>query len=82
MSALNALTLPQLQEHLQQALAARHSLLTGASSVSFSNGQGSRSVSYQQRKAELDAYIAELHAAIAAHQGGGARRGPIYIRRG
>lgn len=79
MSALHTLPLAQLQQHLQQALAARHSLMTGATSVSHSSGQASRSVTYQQRKAELDAYINDLHAAIEAKQG--RVRGPIYLTR-
>lgn len=53
------------EQYLAEAVAARHRLITGTQMVSFTGPNG-RSMSYSQANlAALDAYIAELRAAIA-----------------
>lgn len=56
--------LPPVQQRLDEALAARHALLTGTKMVSFSFGQ--RQVSYTAAElGALDRYIGELRRELA-----------------
>lgn len=56
--------LPPVQQRLDEALAARHALLTGKKTVSV--GFGQRSVSYTEANIkDLERYIAELRREIA-----------------
>lgn len=56
--------LPSAQQRLDEALAARHALLTGNKTASV--GFGQRSVTYTEANIkDLDRYIAELRREIA-----------------
>lgn len=69
------MSLPPVQQRLDDALAARHKLLTGTKMVSV--GFGKRQATYQEADlARLDAYIADLRRELA----GNPRRGRSRIR--
>lgn len=79
MDPLRSLPLDRLQSMLAEAIEARHKLVTGPTSAS---GEG-RSIQYQQRVVDADAYIEKLNQAIAATQEPGRpARGPIYLQSG
>lgn len=79
MDALETLPLESLQTMLAEAIQARHRLVTGPTSASSND----RSVSYQQRLADADAYINRLRDAVNAKTGvGGGRHRPIYLTGG
>ncbi|TAN49052.1 MAG: hypothetical protein EPN21_13280 [Methylococcaceae bacterium] len=62
--------LTTLRQWKAEALGARHKLNVGMRTVSL--GQGANRVEFQQTEsARLDAYIADLNAAIAAKERGG-----------
>jgi hypothetical protein len=66
--------LPTLQQRLDEAIQARHSLAIGKKSVTI--GYGTRRVEYTPTTlAQLDAYIAELRREIA-----GTSRAPVRSR--
>lgn len=77
MDALESLTLDVLQTMMGEAIMARHNLLTQPTSASSSN----RSMTYAQRMADADAYIARLQRAIDA-KSGRMTAGPIYLTGG
>jgi len=81
MDALETLTLESLQTMLAEAIQARHRLVTRPTSASSND----RSVTYQQRLSEADAYINRLRDAVNAKTGtgaGGGRHRPIYLTGG
>lgn len=79
MDPLRSLPLDRLQSMLAEAIEARHQLITGPTSAS---GDG-RSIQYQQRLTDADAYIERLNQAVASKENPGcATRGPIYLQAG
>ena len=75
MDALASLPLDTLQTRLAESLDALHRLNTGPSAASF----GERQVQYQQRKSDLERYIARLQTVIEQKQGISSARAPIYL---
>lgn len=79
MDPLHTLSLDRLNAMLAEAIEARHQLITGPTSAS---GDG-RSIQYQQRLTDADAYIERLNQAVASKENPGcATRGPIYLQAG
>lgn len=77
MDALETLPPETLQQMLAEAITARHRLVTQPTTASSNN----RSITYAQRVADSDRYIARLKTAIDAKTGG-AVAGPIYLMGG
>lgn len=78
MSALESQTLQTLQDWLAEALASRQRIMTGPTSFASSD----RRIAYEHKLSDLNRYINQLQAAIAAKQAtaSGCRPGgPIVI---
>lgn len=76
---LQSLALETLQQRLTEALEARHQLAVGRREAEVTVSGGQRARFTEAKAAELDDYIAAIHAAISAKQSSRPLRGPIYL---